>query len=587
VPSHRDKEIADSAVKAIGVDARYPVAIRALPKTWAIAYLGDVIGNIRSGFSSGIHNEAGLGIIHLRPMNISRLGQIDLSDVRYVITENDLRVQLGDILVNNTNSVELVGKTAPIIDAGRDCAFSNHMTRLRPPAGLSYRFIAYQLHYLWMTGYFRYRSTQHVNQASISARTLAQTVPLVLPPREEQDRIVTAIELQFALLEEAEASLFQAKSRFEDYTRATLRKACSGQLVPNEAELSKDQSQYESGDTVLHRILLENKPKSFKQRVSTQTLPPLPKGWVWARVDQVGEVRLGRQRAPQFHLGAHMRPYLRVANVLENKIDTSDVLQMNFTPKEFEVYQLKTGDILLNEGQSIELVGRPAMFRNEVPGACFQNTLLRFRAYPGVSSAYALLVFRHYFHSQRFQKAAKWSTNIAHLSAFRFAGIEFPLPPLAEQERIANEAEKDLSIAESESALVASAVERASQFRKIILSRAFSGKLVRQDPSESSANELLDVLRKQAKDDQETRRSTKRPTRKRKEMTKRHSLYDILTGAGRRVTPEELFQSSGIPEDLVDEFFQELKSEVLGGRVIEERSDDRKSVYLLAKTTRK
>ncbi len=43
-----------------------------------------------------------------------------------------------------------------------------------------------------------------------------------------------------------------------------------------------------------------------------------------------------------------MRPYLRVANVYEDRIDLSDVMEMNFTPEEFETYKLKHGDILLN-----------------------------------------------------------------------------------------------------------------------------------------------------------------------------------------------------------------------------------------------
>ena len=79
-----------------------------------------------------------------------------------------------------------------------------------------------------------------------------------------------------------------------------------------------------------------------------------------------------------------MRPYLRVANVYEDRLDLSDVKQMNFTPNEYETFHLRDGDILLNEGQSIELVGRPAMYRGEVPGACFQNTLVRFRPEPSV-----------------------------------------------------------------------------------------------------------------------------------------------------------------------------------------------------------
>ena len=110
---------------------------------------------------------------------------------------------------------------------------------------------------------------------------------------------------------------------------------------------------------------------------------------------------------------------------------------MNFAPEEYERYRLADSDILLNEGQSRELVGRPAIFRGEVPGACFQNTLVRFRARRAVVlPEYALSVFRAYLHTGRFQAIAKWTTSIAHLGSDRFAALEFPLPPLAEQRRI-------------------------------------------------------------------------------------------------------------------------------------------------------
>ena len=57
-------------------------------------------------------------------------------------------------------------------------------------------------------------------------------------------------------------------------------------------------------------------------------LPALPLGWCWTKVSEVGEVKLGRQRSPEHHNGPHMRPYLRVANVFEDRIDLSDVLEM-------------------------------------------------------------------------------------------------------------------------------------------------------------------------------------------------------------------------------------------------------------------
>jgi type I restriction enzyme S subunit len=137
-----------------------------------------------------------------------------------------------------------------------------------------------------------------------------------------------------------------------------------------------------------------------------------------------------------------MRPYLRVANVHEARIDTSHVLEMNFGPEEVERFELHAGDVLLNEGQSYELVGRPAIYRGEVPGACFQNTLIRFRPSNTVLAEFALVVFRAYMRTGRFRQEAQQTTNIAHLSVGRLAVIEFPLPPLSEQERIVAKVEE-------------------------------------------------------------------------------------------------------------------------------------------------
>ena len=69
-----------------------------------------------------------------------------------------------------------------------------------------------------------------------------------------------------------------------------------------------------------------------------------------------------------------------------------------------ETYRLCHSDILLNEGQSKELVGQPAMYRDEVPGACFTNTLVRFRASKGVDPRYALKVFLAYLTDRRIKK---------------------------------------------------------------------------------------------------------------------------------------------------------------------------------------
>ena len=145
-------------------------------------------------------------------------------------------------------------------------------------------------------------------------------------------------------------------------------------------------------------------------------------------VGQVGEVLVGRQRAPQHEDGPSMRPYLRAGNVFDGYIDTADIKSMNFSSSEYQRYSLQDGDILLNEGNSSrEVVGRSAIFRDEVPGACFQNTLVRFRPGPEVLTLYAHQYFRYCVYTGTFAAMAK-QTSIAHLGAQNLATLPMPLP---------------------------------------------------------------------------------------------------------------------------------------------------------------
>jgi type I restriction enzyme, S subunit len=160
----------------------------------------------------------------------------------------------------------------------------------------------------------------------------------------------------------------------------------------------------------------------------------LPAGWEYRRVDQVGDVQLGRQRSPSMMTGRYMIPYLRVANVLDGYIDYSDVLEMNFNPQEAAVFGLQAGDILLNEGQDLDLVGRCAIF-DGATGICFQNTLIRFRP-RSVRPRFAAAVFKHWLDHGEFRMIARQTTSIAHMGASQFCAMRFPVAPMKEQQRI-------------------------------------------------------------------------------------------------------------------------------------------------------
>lgn len=218
-----------------------------------------------------------------------------------------------------------------------------------------------------------------------------------------------------------------------------------------------------------------------------------PSHWAVSTVGAAGKVELGRQRHPDWHTGPNMQPYLRVANVFEDRIDTRDIKEMHWPAESFDRFKLHPGDVLLNEGQTPDLLGRPALYHGEPAEVAFTNSLIRFQARPEVLPEFALLVFRRHMHAGRFKRESRITTNIAHLSATRLKRIEFPVPPLEEQRTIVSLADKRLgSISLLRRALDAQGT-RTAGLRRAVLAAAFEGKLTGRPSDQQVIEELADV----------------------------------------------------------------------------------------------
>jgi len=73
--------------------------------------------------------------------------------------------------------------------------------------------------------------------------------------------------------------------------------------------------------------------------------------------------------------------------------------------------------------------------------------------------------------------------------------LSIPTPPLSDQRRIVAEVERRLSLVDALAAATTAALKRSGALRRSILERAFTGKLVPQDPTDEPASVLLERIK--------------------------------------------------------------------------------------------
>lgn len=575
-----------------------------LPQGWALTTVARV-GVVRVGrqLSPGKHTGR-FSTKYLRAANITAAG-LNLSDVLEMdFTPEERRafgLHVGDVvLAEASGSASQVGRAAIWRGEIHDCCYQNTVIRFRPHAIHSeYALIVFR--HMAVSGTFE-RAARGVGIQHLGGSRFSQ-LPVPLPPLNEQRRIATEFEKRLTGLQTANESLQSALRLIAEQNTEILAAAVGGELVETEAALATREKRIFEGPTATAPSLRKDKQASLFDRAGPDASNAmdelrqrrLPIGWVWVRVDEAGEVRLGKQLSPQHARGPNLRKYLRVANVFENRIDVSDVKQMDFTKEEYDVYRLKSGDVLLNEGQSLELAGRPALYRGEVPGACFQNTLIRFRAADGIDPEYALLVFRHYLHAGEFRKISRRSTNIAHLGLQRFAAMPFPLAPLSEQRRIVAEANRRLDASLTQESAIRASASKLVDLERELLTAAVTGSLVPQENTDEPADSLLERLglssgdratglRSEIRNDmvttvKRTRRST--PT----DSAPNAALTQVLREAGHPLSLPELFSRAGYNRDStehVEQFYLVLRAEL--GRSIRKVGDAHENALLEAIT---
>ena len=219
-------------------------------------------------------------------------------------------------------------------------------------------------------------------------------------------------------------------------------------------------------------------------------LNDLPKGWVWTTLQKVCS-------APQYGWTTKATPHgtlhlLRTTDITDGNVNWETVPFCTAEPPDKAKYLLKTWDIVISRAGS---VGYSYLVKNP-QNAVFASYLIRFRPLPRVDENYLAFFLKSPFYWETISEE-KVGIALPNVNATKLKRMRVPLPSLPEQQRIASEIERCLSIADEVEATIEAELKRAERSRQSILKQAFSGKLVPQDPNDEPADILLERIREE------------------------------------------------------------------------------------------
>lgn len=328
----------------------------------------------------------------------------------------------------------------------------------------------------------------------------AKQIPVPLAPLDQQKRIVAEIEKQFSRLDEAVAALKRIQANLKRYKASVLKAAVEGKLTE---QWRKEHPDVEPASELLKRILAERCKKWEQEYIKkyvgahghapkddlwkkkykeptppdTTNLPILPKGWVWATVEQINNRPCAYgvlQPGPDVSNGV---PLVRVGDINDGRVEIANLKKIsNKIADKYPRTNLRGDEVLIT---LVGAIGRTAVVPKSLAGA---NTARAVGVIPLtdlVNSRWVEIWFRNPSKiADMTSKAHEVARKTLNLEDVRVAPIV--LPPEAEQSLIVDEVERLLSFVEEVEVAIDSNLKRADRLRQSILKQAFSGRLISQ-----------------------------------------------------------------------------------------------------------
>jgi type I restriction enzyme, S subunit len=419
-----------------------------IPDSWKSVPLRRLASKIGSGATprggERAYKETGIPLI--RSMNVHCDGfhadGLAYLDEEQAAALKGVTVQAGDVLLNITGaSIGRVTQAPQEMDGAR---VNQHVCIIRPIKGVEPSFVARYLASPSMQAFIAGENYGVTRQAL--TKEMIENISFPVPPLEEQRLIIAKLDGLFDHSKSAREELSRIPRLAARYKQAILAAAFRGDLttdwrIPNDISFDDHWSETTLGDLSI-------------------------------------DVRYGT--ATKCHYEPKDTPVLRIPNVVNGRMDTTDLKYGSFTETEIDKLALRSGDLLvIRSNGSLDLVGRAGLATDEVAGYLYAGYLIRLRLdSQRVDPAFAQLAFEEPSIRQKIENLAKSTSGVNNINSLQLRGLRLPLPPLPEQLEIVRRVDTafariNQTVAESRRAM--SLLDRLDH---ATLAKAFRGELV-------------------------------------------------------------------------------------------------------------
>ena len=341
-------------------------------------------------------------------------------------------------------------------------------------------------------------------------------VEVSIPPLSEQHRIVAALDAALARVNAARQRLGRVPDILKRYRAAVLSTAVEGRLTE---DWRAAHPEVEPADVLLRRILDERRRKwekaerekyarsgkqppfgwreKYREPVAPDTseLPELPEGWCWAGSDMLFTFVTSGSRGWAEYYAESGPVFLRIGNLDHNSISLDMRRVQRVRPPEGAEgtrTRVRPGDILISITAEVGMVG---LVSDDLEEAYINQHIALARPVDALYKPYlAWFLTAKDGGQKQFAELQRGATKVG-LGLDDIRSVAVPLPPLAEQREIALSIQRLLALTDAAEARTARATDQVEQISQALLTKAFRGELVPQDPADEPAAVLLERVR--------------------------------------------------------------------------------------------